>query len=73
MVDVEPSNAKLVVRARHIVMEATGCDQAAAEAALTQAGGHAKTAITMILADCSAEEAKLRLEKAQGHVRIAIL
>ena len=73
MVDVEPSNAKLVVRARHIVMEATGCNQAAAEAALTQAGGHAKTAITMILADCSAEEAKLRLEKAQGHVRIAIL
>ena len=73
MVDVEPSNAKLVVRARHIVMEATGCDQAAAEAALTQAGGHAKTAITMILADCSAEEAKLRLEKAQGHVRMAIL
>ena len=73
MVDVEPINAKLVVRARHIVMEATGCDQAAAEAALTQAGGHAKTAITMILADCSAEEAKLRLEKAQGHVREAIL
>ena len=73
MVDVEPSNAKLVVRARHIVMEATGCDQAAAEAALTQAEGHAKTAITMILADCSAEEAKLRLEKAQGHVRMAIL
>ena len=73
MVDVEPSNAKLVVRARHIVTEATGCTEAQAEAALTQAGGHAKTAITMILANCSAQEARHRLEKAQGHVRRAIM
>ena len=72
MVDVEPSNAKLVVRARNIVMEATGCEEATAEKAIAQAGGHAKTAITMILADCSAEEARARLEKAQGHVRLAI-
>ena len=72
MVDVEPSNAKLVVRARHIVMEATGCDEATAEKAITLAGGHAKTAITMILADCTAEEARARLENAQGHVRLAI-
>ena len=73
MVDVEPSNAKLVVRARHIVMEATGCDEATAEATLRQADGHAKTAITMLLAGCSAEEARERLTKAQGHVRQAIL
>ncbi len=72
MVDVEPSNAKLVVRARHIVMEATGCEEATAEKAIALAGGHAKTAITMILADCTAEEARARLEKAQGHVRLAI-
>ena len=72
MVDVEPSNAKLVVRARHIVMEATGCDEATAEKAITLAGGHAKTAVTMILADCTAEEARARLENAQGHVRLAI-
>ena len=72
MVDVEPSNAKLVVRAQNIVMEATGCDRQTAEAKLFLAGGHAKTAITMILADCSAEEAKLRLQKAGGHVRLAI-
>jgi N-acetylmuramic acid 6-phosphate etherase len=72
MVDMEPSNAKLVVRARHIVMEATGCDEATAEKTISLAGGHAKTAITMLLADCSAEEARARLEKAQGHVRLAI-
>lgn len=73
MVDVEPSNAKLVVRAQNIVMEATGCDRETAEKTLFQAEGNAKTAITMILADCSAQEARLRLEQAKGHVRQAIL
>ena len=73
MVDVQPSNAKLVVRARDIVMEATGCDPETAEKAMAQAGNHAKTAITMILADCSAEEARERLTRAGGHVRQAIL
>ena len=72
MVDVEPSNEKLVVRARNIVMEATGCDRETAEAAMAEAGNHAKTAITMILADCSAEEARERLKNAGGHVRQAI-
>ncbi len=72
MVDVDPCNAKLVVRVRNIVMEATGCDRETAEAALSQAGNHAKTAITMILAGCSAEEARKRLEAAKGHVRDAI-
>lgn len=72
MVDVEPSNAKLVVRARRIVMEATGCDEEAAAAAIAEAGGHAKTAITMILAGCCAEEARQRLDRAKGRVRDAI-
>ena len=72
MVDVDPCNEKLVVRAKKIVMEATGCDESVAQAAITQAGGHPKTAITMLLADCTAEEAKARLEKAGGHVREAI-
>ena len=65
--------AKLVIRARNIVMEATGCDLETAEHAMAASGGHAKTAITMILADCSAEEAQQRLQNANGHVRNAIL
>lgn len=72
MVDVMQTNEKLVVRAQNIVMEATGCDRETAAEKIAQAGGHAKTAITMILADCSLEEAKARLEKANGHVRDAI-
>ena len=72
MVDMDPCNEKLVVRARKIVMEATGCEESEAIEALSQTGGHAKTAITMILADCGPEEAKLRLDRAGGHVRKAI-
>ena len=72
MVDVDPCNEKLVVRARKIVMEATGCEETVAAEALAQAGNHAKTAITMILADCTAEEARSRLIRAGGFVREAI-
>jgi N-acetylmuramic acid 6-phosphate etherase len=73
MVDVDPCNEKLVIRARKIVMEATGCPEAEAAEALLQAGNHPKTAITMILAGCDAQEAKVRLDKAGGFVREAIL
>ena len=53
-------------------MEATGCDRETAAEKIAIAGGNAKTAITMILADCGLEEAKERLAKAKGHVREAI-
>ena len=72
MVDVMQTNEKLVVRAQNIVMEATGCDRETAAEKIGIAGGNAKTAITMILADCGLEEARMRLEKAKGHVREAI-
>ena len=72
MVDVVPSNEKLCVRAEKIVMEATGVDHATARAKITEAEGSVKTAITMILANCSAEEARERLNRARGHVRKAI-
>ena len=72
MVDVMQTNEKLVVRAQNIVMEATGCDRETAAEKIAIAGGNAKTAITMILADCGLEEAQERLAKAKGHVREAI-
>ena len=73
MVDVMQTNEKLVVRAQNIVMEATGCDRETAREKIEIAGGNAKTAITMILADCGLEEAKERLAKSKGHVRGAIM
>ena len=72
MVDVMQTNEKLVVRAQNIVMEATGCDRETATEKIALAGGSAKTAITMILADCGLEEAQERLARAKGHVREAI-
>lgn len=72
MVDVLQSNEKLAVRAQNIVMEATGCDRDTAAEKLSAAEGNAKTAITMILADCTLEEARIRLSRAKGHVRDAI-
>jgi lactate dehydrogenase-like 2-hydroxyacid dehydrogenase len=72
MVDVMQTNEKLIVRAQNIVMEATGCDRETAAEKIAIANGSAKTAITMILADGGLEEAKVRLEKAKGHVREAI-
>ena len=72
MVDVMQTNEKLRVRALNMVMEATGADRDAAAQALSQARGSAKTAITMLLGNFSAEEAEKRLKLAGGHVREAI-
>ncbi len=72
MVDVMQTNEKLHVRAQNIVMEATGVDREVAKEKIALANGSAKTAITMILADCGLEEAIERLVKAKGHVRQAI-
>lgn len=72
MVDVLQTNEKLRVRAENIAMAATGVEREQARAAIDQAGGSVKTAVTMILAGCSAAEAAERLQAAGGHVRGAI-
>lgn len=72
MVDVVQTNEKLRVRAENIVIEATGVERSQARRSIDEANGSVKTAITMILAGCSAEEATRRLETAGGHVREAI-
>lgn len=72
MVDVMQTNEKLVVRAQNIVMEATGVSRDSAKEAIAQAGGSCKLAVTMILADCTVEEAKERLERCGSSVRQAI-
>ena len=71
MVDVQANNAKLVARARGIVVAATGADHDAADAALTAAGGRAKVAIVALLADADVAEAAARLAATDGHVRAA--
>ncbi len=72
MVDVKPTNEKLVERCQRIIAQATGCDAETAARVYDESGGHAKTAIVMVLADVGAAEARKRLEAADGFVRRAI-
>lgn len=72
MVDVQPTNEKLEVRAKRMIAEATGVDMETAARYFVSSKGHVKTAIVMILADVSYEEAVKRLERANGFVREAL-
>lgn len=72
MVDVKVSNDKLKERARRIVMEATGKNLREAEEALTKAAGSAKLAVFMLLANLSAEEARVQLANADGYIGRAL-
>jgi N-acetylmuramic acid 6-phosphate etherase len=72
MIDLQMTNKKLVERSKRIVMTITGVEYDVAEKYLLEAGGHVKTALVMILANVSFEEAKQRIQKADGFVRQAI-
>ena len=72
MVDLRPSNEKLVQRAVRIVSSATGAEEPEARRALEEADMHCKTAIVMILMNLSAEEARLALTKADGRIAQAV-
>ncbi len=73
MVDVEATNQKLVQRQINIVMEATGCGNATAKAALQGCNGHCKTAIVMVLGGLSAEQAAHLLADNGGFIRQALV
>ena len=72
MVDVAATSDKLRRRAVRIVRDAAGVDEQAATAALHAVGGHAKTAIVVLLAGVDAAEARARLDRAHGRVRSAL-
>ena len=68
MVDVKPSNEKLIRRCVTIVCAATECDEATAVAALEACEYRPKTAIVMVLMGVDAREAKALLHQADGRV-----
>lgn len=72
MVDVQATNAKLVERAKRIVILATGCEEDVATEALAQCELNPKTAIVMILGHVEAARAKQLLVEAHGFVRKAL-
>lgn len=69
MVDVKTSNAKLVVRAKKIIMDATEVDFETASHYLQLANNHVKTAIVMILNKIDYNEAQEKLIQANGIIR----
>jgi N-acetylmuramic acid 6-phosphate etherase len=70
MIDVVPTNAKLVARARGIVQALTGCAADETAALCERAGGNLKLAV--LLGDgLGLDEAKGRLEAAGGNLRRA--
>lgn len=72
MIDVAPTNVKLVDRARRIISSITGFTYEKAAEALEQANLEVKTAIVMLEGGVSPEEARKALEEAEGLVRGAI-
>jgi N-acetylmuramic acid 6-phosphate etherase len=72
MVDLRATNDKLRRRAVRIVAAAAAVPEAAAEAALAEAGGRVPVAIVMIGTRVSAAEAAARLARAGGSVRRAL-
>lgn len=69
MVDVKPTNEKLVERAHRIIMEATDCTRDIAHKAFVESNEEVKLAIMMILSDCTLETAKERLKQNKGFIR----
>jgi N-acetylmuramic acid 6-phosphate etherase len=72
MVDLQMNSNKLRERAKKTLMMTTGIDYHEAGQTLVRAGGHVKTAIVMTLANVDVAEARSRLEKSHGFVRLAI-
>jgi N-acetylmuramic acid 6-phosphate etherase len=66
MINVRPTNAKLIDRAHRIIMAATGCDAPTAAALLTQSGNNVKTAIAMQKLSVPREQAEAKLSAANG-------
>jgi N-acetylmuramic acid 6-phosphate etherase len=72
MVDVRVANQKLAARARRIISMVAGVDDDEAARLLKVAGNEVKTAIVISRRGISAEEARRRLNAAEGRLRDVI-
>lgn len=72
MVDLNPSNEKLVYRAKRIISLATGATEQQVADAFEASDRHVKTAIVMLLAGVDAPQAKALLQQANGFVHKAL-
>ncbi|MCJ7841535.1 N-acetylmuramic acid 6-phosphate etherase [Lederbergia sp. NSJ-179] len=72
MIDLQPTNSKLVERARTMLMAITGKTFEEAKKALEETNLKVKPAIVMLEAEVSCEEAFVYIDRANGFVREAI-
>lgn len=72
MVDMLPTNAKLVVRAEHIVKEVTGASLSEVRQALEASSYNIKASIVMLEAGCDLKAAQELLTQAEGVVGRAL-
>ena len=72
MVDVKPTNKKLVERSKRIIMEATGVSAEVAEEYYREADQNVKLAIMQILTGTDVATASKLLAEHQGNIREAI-
>jgi len=72
MVDLKPTNMKLVARAARIVTQATGCTTEQAQEMLKLTGNDVKLAILITVTGMPLKRARLALESAGGFLRKAI-
>ncbi|TGD24673.1 N-acetylmuramic acid 6-phosphate etherase [Companilactobacillus suantsaicola] len=72
MVDVKPTNIKLVDRAQRIIAEATGVSRTEATKYYELSNHQPKVAIVMIIGDCNFEAANDALDKNDGFIAKAV-
>ncbi len=72
MVNVRPTNAKLVDRAERIIAAATGCDAVRAAQLLADAGNSVKVAIAMEVLQLDRADAEGKLADAGGVLAVAL-
>ena len=69
MVDVRPTNEKLVERSKRIIMQATECTEEIATQFFEEAGENVKLAIVMILTGVDKKTAEQKLIDGNGFIR----
>jgi N-acetylmuramic acid 6-phosphate etherase len=72
MIDVTPSNTKLINRSLKIIQNITGCSHEKAKVLLKKSGNNVKTALLMNLGGLSYKDARLRLKKSGGSLKRAL-
>lgn len=72
MVDLKPTNQKLVIRSKNMIRTLTGVSQEKADLLYEESGHNVKKALIMEIMNVDRNSAEGALEKANGHIKSAI-